>query len=165
MKSNTSVRPNRVVTCQVCGTQMPQRYLPAHLMEHAAVKAELPPEMAESTVAEVAAAPEKEHSGSMVCPACSAFVAEEEFAHHMLVEHMNWCPLCLARTKDLAGHLSSRHRLKPILPAPDYQRNWQIQKRFICLQCKKKVSVVSYPRHERPHSTTPGPASQAETGR
>jgi hypothetical protein len=154
VSSNTSERPNRVVTCQVCGTQMPQRYLAAHLKGHSSAKGESLPGLVESSAADVIAEPE--HPGNLVCPACAAFVAEEEFATHMLTEHMNWCPLCLAKTKDLAGHLSSNHRLKPIQPVPAYTRSWKTQKRFICLQCKKKVSVASYPRHERPHSTSRG---------
>jgi hypothetical protein len=144
---------------------MPQRYLPKHMKQHEQAAGEAPPAVAENTLeqaqapmppAQAAVAPVNEHSDTLICPACAAFVSEHEFANHMQVNHTNWCPLCQARTKDLAEHLRSRHLLKPIQPAPLYERNWDTQKRFICLGCKKKVSVWSYPKHEQPHGRTRG---------
>jgi len=139
---------------------MPRRYLARHAQGHA------PARVAALTVdAEPAPAPEagpdpqplddgvtpgKQRAGMQICPACAVFVAPAEFSDHMLAQHSHWCPLCQAQTRDLAGHLSSTHRLKPILPAPAYLRSWQTQPRFICLGCQKKVSVRSYPKHEQP---------------
>lgn len=170
MNKNASERPNRVVTCQVCGVQMPQRYLPKHMKLHEqaagepllAVPESIPDqeETLEQQATEAAlsekARLEKAHSDTMICPACAAFVSEQEFANHMQVYHTNWCPLCSARAKDLSEHLRSKHWLKPIQPAPLYERSWKTQKRFICLGCKKKVSVWSYPKHEQPHGATSG---------
>lgn len=165
MNKNAPERPNRVVTCQVCGVQMPQRYLPKHMKQHEQAAGEALTAAPENT-AEQEGAPEPQvldtaepgraHSDTMICPACAAFVTEQEFANHMQVNHTNWCPLCHARTKDLSEHLRSRHWLRPIQPAPLYERNWETQKRFICLGCKKKVSVWSYPKHEQPHGATRG---------
>jgi hypothetical protein len=166
MTDKTSAeRPNRVVTCQMCGVKMPQRYLARHMQGHAQPAADSLPVSPENAP-EQESSPEQppqldansgdERSGNIICPACAGFVAEEEFANHMQAQHTNWCPLCHARAKDLAEHLHSRHLLKPIQPAPLYARSWETQKRFICLGCKKKVSVWSYPKHAAPHGATRG---------
>ena len=169
---NAPERPNRVVTCQVCGVQMPQRYLVGHLQGHAQgaqptevpENAELQVETPDPDVLMNDAAQTRQSAGMLVCPACAEFVAEVEFGSHMQAQHSNWCPLCQSRTKDLAGHLSSNHRLKPMQTAVPYERNWKTQKRYICLGCKKKVSVFSYPKHEGPHNPTRGPAQPGGTG-
>jgi hypothetical protein len=162
---NALERPNRVVTCHVCGVQMPQRYLERHLQGHA--QGAQPTEVPENESVQAGTpdpqalnetAHDRQSSGSLVCPACAVFIAEVEFSSHMQAQHNNWCPLCLSQTKDLAGHLSSYHRLKPVKTDVPYERNWKAQKRFICLGCKKKVSVFSYPKHEGHYSPTRGPA-------
>ena len=164
-RENAPERPNRVVTCQVCGVQMPQRYLVGHMQGHAqsaqpkeipenaAVQAGTPDLLALNETAQA-----RQSAGMLVCPACAGFVAEVEFSSHMQAQHSNWCPLCQSRTKDLAGHLSSNHHVKPMQTPVPYERNWKTQKRFICLGCKKKVSVWSYPKHEGPHGPMRGPA-------
>jgi hypothetical protein len=93
----------------------------------------------------------KEQPGMLVCPACAAFVAEDGLTLHMQERHVGWCPLCHTNSANLAGHLQSRHHMRPILPAPPYGRNWQARPRFTCMWCKKDISVWAYPRHEQPH--------------
>lgn len=180
MNKNTPERPNRVVTCQVCGVQMPQRYLAGHMQGHAQPAVDAQPVVAEQPVVAKQppapedapepqplndAAAERQPAGMLICPACAEFVAEDEFTGHMQALHTNWCPLCHARTKDLSEHLRSRHLLKPMQPFPPYERSWETQKRFICLGCKKKVSVWSYPRHEQPHGATRGLAPRTGNAR
>ena len=169
MKPKKTERPNRVVTCQVCRVQMPQRYLVNHMKAHElAPDTSLPvvptkePELEETVdVLPVDDAKSAKSSTTMlVCPACRQFVSEEDFASHMQVQHNNWCPLCYARASDLMEHLNSKHLLKLMQPPPRYERNWETQKRFICLGCKKKVSVWSYPKHEGPHGATSGLAQR-----
>ena len=160
---NQTERPNRVVTCQICRVQMPQRYLAGHMKAHeTAPLAALPVDPANQPEPEQTldappvedAAAGKQAIATLVCPACGQFVSEEDFANHMQAQHTNWCPLCHARATDLMEHLNRKHLLKPIQPPPLYERNWETQKRFICLGCKKKVSVWSYPKHEGPHGAT-----------
>ena len=165
MNNNAPARPNRVVTCQTCGVQMPQRYMAKHLKLHEQAAVEAPAPAPENALAtdgapdpqpQDDAAPGQQPAGMLICPACAAFVAQDEFTNHMQALHTNWCPLCHTKSKDLSEHLRSRHLLKPIQPPLLYERNWDTQKRFICLGCKKKVSVWSYPRHELPHGATRG---------
>ena len=174
MDKSPPERPNRVVTCQVCGVQMPQRYLVGHMQGHEQARAETLPAMPETALVQGGTpepqtmddvASEKQPSGMLICPACADFVAEGDFTNHMQAQHTNWCPLCQARTKDLSDHLKSKHLLKPIQPPPLYERSWETQKRFICLGCKKKVSVWSYPKHEGPHGATRGLAQRMEKTR
>lgn len=167
MNKNAPERPNRVVTCQTCGVQMPQRYLAGHMKQHEPAPVEAPaaapenaPEGAPDPQPPDIAAPGTQPAGMLVCPACADFIAEADFTTHMQAQHTNWCPLCHARTRDLAEHLKSKHLLRPIQPPPPYERSWETQKRFICLDCKKKVSVWSYPKHQGPHGTKHGLAQR-----
>lgn len=169
MNPNKTERPNRVVTCQICRVQMPQRYLAGHMKAHEqAPLAALPvvlanqpePEETRDTPPVDDTTAVNQAIAMLNCPACGQFVSEENFANHMQAQHTNWCPLCHARTRDLMEHLNDKHLLKPIQPPPLYECNWETQKRFICLGCKKKVSVWSYPKHEGPHGATRGLAQR-----
>ncbi len=143
-------RPNRMVTCTICGAQMPQRFLAAHQKQHSPSDGPQP-------------APEKSPGGTLLCPACGQFVMEVDFSLHMTGSHADWCPLCRAVPKDLLDHLKRSHHVKPIQPFPDFGRSWQTQPRYVCLWCKKNISVWSYPRHAQPHRLrdTPPPAKSA----
>ena len=167
MNQNKTERPNRVVTCQVCRVQMPQRYLVSHMKAHElapdAVSPVVPTNKPEETLDALpvdGSRAGKPSNAMQVCPACRQFVSEEDFANHMQAQHNNWCPLCYASTRDLMVHLNSKHLLKLMQPPPFYERDWETQKRFICLGCKKKVSVWSYPKHEGPHGATRGLAQR-----
>ena len=165
VNENAPERPNRVVTCQTCGVQMPQRYLAKHMQGHAQA-AQSPdlagdgPGQSETMVPPALkdTGPGRESAGTLICPVCKDFVAEDDLNSHMQALHSNWCPLCHARTKGLVEHLRARHRLKPMQAVVGFERNWETQKRYICLGCKKKVSVWSYPKHEGPHGAARGPA-------
>ena len=138
-----SDRPNRMVSCPICGAQMPQRFLAGHQKQHEPG--------VENAPAESAPGSRQERTGTLLCPACGQFVMEADFSAHMASSHAGWCVLCRGLPKDLLDHLKRSHHVKPIQPSPGFGHNWQAQPRFVCLWCKKNISVWSYPKHAQPH--------------
>ena len=140
-------RPNRLATCPHCGARMPRRFLTAHQQQH-----------------DPAAPDSPTPGGTLLCPACGQFIPPADFPAHMSAAHPNWCPLCRALPADLLDHLKRSHHVKPIEPALGFGPNWQTQPRFVCLWCKKNISVWSYPRHAQPHGMRPTPPKSQKRG-
>jgi hypothetical protein len=142
--------PNRLATCPVCGDQMPRRFLAGHQKKHAPA--------GEETPGDSASGPKPERGGTLLCPACGQFVLEADFAAHMTDNHATWCPLCRTLPSDLLDHLKRSHHVKPLQPSPGFGHGWQTQARFVCLWCKKNISVWSYPKHAQPHGQRENPS-------
>ena len=143
MNSPSSDRPNRLAACSICGAKMPQRFLARHQKLHEPTREDAPPEAAQNF--------NQEQAGTLLCPACGQFVVAADFPDHMTGSHSGWCPLCRTLPRDLLDHLKRSHHLKPLQPFPESGHNWQTQPRYLCLWCKKNVSVASYPEHAKPH--------------